>query len=361
MSRQTDAPHDGGDKTRDQDDGKNRTEQVDRFVEEVDELVEDGDDDEPSLEDLAIEAGWKPKSQWKGDADEHVSAAEYMRRLAKSQKGLKKKIRDAEDELAAKDAEFDKRIKRLEGMNAEGRRREVSRIKAYYDGLLDEAIESGNKKAIREATAKRDEVIDDLQDQLEAGEDLPMSDDEFVETMVQNLPHPTVQKPFFAANDWLLDSEDEEACEAFAEIEEIVSTRVIEATQGKRKPTHAEFEAAFEAAERHLKRAYGHRLGDPDEEEDDEMDDEERAQARKRNGKGQFKPRRESEDRGADRGGRRRTPVLGAANRGRGRDLVSRLPPEALKAADDDIKAGLFADRAEYAKVYFQELGEKVD
>jgi hypothetical protein len=40
---------------------------------------------------------------------------------------------------------------------------------------------------------------------------------------------------------------------------------------------------------------------------------------------------------------------------------VSRLPPEALKAADADIKSGLFSDRAEYAKVYFREQGQKVD
>lgn len=299
--------------------------------------VDEGDD-EPSIEDLALEAGWTPKEKWKGDPGKWVSAAEHLRRTAKSQKTLAKKLSEREEQLAAKEKDFDDRIKRLEATSTVAQKREIAQLKAHYQKQLDEAIESKDPAAIRKALNDRDEAIEELEDD----EKPEISDDKFVENF--RPMYMPVQKPFWTENSWLL-GDDEEAEEAFAEIEEIVQDVVDGATEKKRKPTYEEMERAFAAAERHLKRAYKHRLGSEEIETPALVDDDEREEEL------EPKPKPPAS---------KRIPVLAPGSRTARATLASRLPAEAIKAADEDIKRGLFADREEYAKVYFSELGEKV-
>lgn len=315
-----------------------------------------GDDETLTIEELALEQGWKPKDKWKGNPAEHISAAEFMRRLGSSQRALKKTVRQ-------QDAEFADRIARLERANTAARQKELSDIKAYYDGLLEQAIESGDKTKIRAARDERDEALDELEAAAKAGTVKPPTDEEFVERFEP--AHPTVMKPFVVANAWLLDEDDEEACEAFAEVEETIQQEIDDIARAKRHdfrkgpyaPTRAEMERAVSAAERLLQRAYRHRLAS--QEEDEDMDEEDRGDGRRRNG--QFSkpaPREKAAERGGQRG---RVPVLSSGNRRPGKSLASRLPPEAKAAAAKFVKQGLYSDDEEYARVYFREQGEKVD
>ena len=330
--------------------------------EDLDEDLEaDGEDErwapeaEPSVEDLARDAGWKPKDKWKGNPAEHVSAAEYLRRLARSQKSLTKKVKERESELKDRDAEFDQRVKRLERANGESRRREIAATVDYFNELLEDAIETGDKKKIRDAVGDRDKALDSL----EEGEPELLTDDQVVDRIAADSARtfPTIQKPFWRGHDWLLDEDDKEGCEAFGDFEEVVDEYLRSHVKSKAGPTFEEFERAFAAGERFLKRAYPHRLKqrrDEDEDEDDDMEERE-----ERRDRGKKKPRAEREE--GDERKTRRVPVLASGNRSRGKSHSQRLPPEAVKAADADIKAGLFADREEYARVYFKELGEKID
>jgi hypothetical protein len=211
MNTKTDSrPEGGDDDVRDDDKGGEAAAGAGPDDDLDDDDLDAGEDDgDLSIEELAIEAGWKPKEQWKGDQAKHVSAAAYLRQVARSQTNLKKKVREQDRELAGKEAEFDRRLKRLESTNGEARRREVAGLKAQLDAMLEDAIETGDKKKIRAARDRRDEVLDELNEEAVAGEPVELTDEQFVETMVQNLPHPTVQKPFFKDHAWLLDSDDE--------------------------------------------------------------------------------------------------------------------------------------------------------
>lgn len=298
---------------------------------------DDGDDD-PSIEDLALEAGWTPKEKWKGDPGKHVGATEYMRRMAKSQKTLSKKLTEREEQLEAKEREFDDRLKRLEKTSTVAQKREIAQLKAHYEQLLEDAIESKDPAAIKQALKDRDEALEELEDD----EKPELSDDKFVENF--RPIYMPVQKPFWTENAWLL-GDDDEAEEAFAVIEEIVQEFVDSKTDKKRKPTYEEMEAAFGAAERYVKRVYKHRQ--PGEEEIDTpalADDEAEPEP-------EPKPKPTAS---------KRIPVLSGGSRTGRTSIASKLPPEAIKAADEDIKRGLFADREEWAKVYYEEQGIKV-
>lgn len=300
----------------------------------------DDADDEPSIEDLAIEAGWTPKGKWKGDPGKWVSASEHLRRTAKSAKNLAKKLTDREQALENKEAEFDDRIKRLEAVSTTARKRELAALKTHYQTQLDAAIESKDPDAVKQALKDRDEAFEEL----ETTDKPEMSDAQFVDGFKPM--HATAQKPFWTENPWLL-SDDDEAEEAFAEVEEIIQSVIDGATEGKRPPTYEEMERAVAAAERHVKRSYKHR-SEPEEEAAPAIQDTEEVEE---------EPAPKAKPTAS-----KRIPVLAGGSRGRGGadDLVARMPPEARKAAAADVKAGLFTDDHEYAVEYWRGLGENV-
>jgi hypothetical protein len=314
----------------------------------------DDGDDEPSIEDLALEAGWTPKEKWKGDPGKHVGATEYMRRMAKSQKTLSKKLSEREEQLEAKEREFDDRLKRLEKTSTVAQKREIQKLRDEYEAKLEEAIESKDPAAIKKALKDRDEALEELEDD----EKPEYSDDEFVESFKPI--HSSVQKPFWSENAWLL-GDDDEAEEAFAEVEEVIQAVVDGAVKGEtviikrkgkdveipRPPTYEEMERAVAAAERFLSRKYKNRTAaaEPEEEDVAAIVDAEHEE--------EPAPKRQPV-------ATKRIPVLGSGGRSSRPLLSSKLPPEAVKAADDDIKRGLFADREEWAKVYYEEQGIKV-
>ena len=295
--------------------------------------VSDSDED-VGLEDLALEAGWTPKDQWKGDPGKWVSAAEHLRRTAKSAKNLAKKLTAAEQKIEAKEAEFDKRIARLEMTNSAVRKREIDQVKSYYEQQIEEAIHSQDPAQIKRALAERDQAVTEL----EQGEKPTLSDDEYVKAFEPT--QATVQKPFWRDNAWILE-DGPEADEAFADVEEMITDQIFAVTEGKRQPTPREMREALEEAEKYLSRAYRDKYRTQTEEAEDEEEEPAPKPA----------PRLTP---------RPRVPVIGSASRGGNtRNLSGRLPPEAIKAADEYIKQGLFSDRDEYARIYLSELGEK--
>lgn len=289
------------------------------------EIQAEASEDEPSIEDIALEAGWTPAEKWKGDPQKHVGPAEFMRRMAKSQKSLTGKLTEREQALADRESEFQLRLERLEKTAKAATKRQVEQVEAHYQQKLEEAIEAGDKAAVKRTLDERDEAIEKLED-----EGPPVvTDQQFIENFKPM--HASVQKTFWQEHAWVLEDDDDN--EAFGAVEEIIQDEVDKQTGGKRMPNAAEMANALEAAEKYLKRAHKGRY---ETDEDEDMEEDEPAPVKRKT---------------------KRVPVLAGGGRSGQRGLAGKLPPEAIKAADEGVKDKLWADREEYAKIYFDEGG----
>jgi len=214
----------------------------------------------------------------------------------------------------------------LESTHKKSLDRALKQIDAQAKKMKAEAIAKGGKDAV-----KLVEEIDEV-----AAEEKAKLVGENDDTPIQLT---TLDKRFFAEHDWMIgddsfggDDEDE-AEEAFALAQSTIK-KVYEKT--------GDMMEAHERATKALRKAFPHRY------QDDEDEDEERPARGK--GKREEKPKRRAQDLA---GGRRTMDD----ERGGGRsNLVSKLPPEAKRAAEDYVKRGIYGSVEEYAEVYHDEL-----
>jgi len=288
--------------------------------------------DEPSLEDLALEAGWTPKDKWRGDPGKHVGAAEFLRRTAKSQKSLASKLAQAEQAIEDTQKETDKRFKRLERSMNDRQKAELDTLRDQYEAKLQDAIDSGDPKAIREAMKERDEALDDLEEPEKTEEDL--SDDEWLDTKWSGPAFPALQKDFWGDHAWVLLEDDDNS--VFGDVEEMITGAVMALTDGKRAVTLREYDEILETADKWLRKKHKARYEAKTADDGEDEPEEKPAKAAAKppaNGK--------------------RVPVLADGHRTRSTSAASRLSPEEAAEADRCIKAGLYASRDEWAQVYY--------
>jgi hypothetical protein len=282
-------------------------------------LVADDQDEEGAtelteVEKIAAELGWKPEAQWKGDKTNWTDAAQFLRQTAAKADAAKKELKDVRKDV---DAQVSKRVEALEKTIRATRDRELKQVTTQYNEAIRNAI--ADKDLALEADLRRELAqvtgeYEDLNKVELTPEELKRAEDEFVE----NFPvsYPKLQKPFWEKHAWLLDDE--------AEIEDFA---MVEAEITRQMQNGKSLAEALDAAETIISKAF------PDRYDDDEPEPKPRA-------------RREEP----------RVPVLASGKRGATRTLASRLPPEARKQAEKEIKAGLFGSYEEFAEVY-QEAG----
>lgn len=272
----------------------------DELDEEVlDDEIDDGDEgDEDAelseVEQIAAAAGWKPKGDWKGEG--HQSAADFLKSRAGAAKNAKREVKDLESRLDAIEATsrvtLDRQREQLEARAKELRRDAIKRGDADEVEAID--------KVLAEETARLTEA--------EKGAEAPKLT--------------ALDKAYLANHAWMfgddtLEGDDDavaEGDEAY-ELYGAVFARVLK-TSGDAADAH-------ERAGKAVAKAYPHRY----------QDDE---------------PRR----------GRRAPDLSSGRTSSRGRDVSGpdlKLPPEALAAAKDCVKRGIYGSVQEYADVYHEE------
>lgn len=296
-------------------------------------VAHEDEQEEPSLEDLALEAGWTPKDKWRGDPGKHVGAAEFLRRTAKSQKSLASKLAQAEQQIEDSQKETDKRFRRLERSMEDRKKAELNELRADYERRLDEAIEAGDTRAARAIMEEREEALEELEEPGKADDDV--SDEEWLETQWSGPAYPALQKDFWGDHSWVLLEDDDNS--VFGDLEELITTSIMSYTQGKRPPTVKEYEEVLETCDRWLRKKHKDRYsGKADmDDEDDIPPPKAKEVVKPANGK--------------------RVPVLADGHRASRNTPSAKLSQEEILEADRCIKAGLYSDRDEWARVYFGE------
>lgn len=270
-----------------------------------DDLVDDGaadddddgqdDDDLSEVEQLAVEAGWKPKAQWKGEG--HVDARTYLKNAANRAKATKRENRDLEERMGA-----------LEGAHKVSLDRQIENLKARAGEMKKAAIAKGGAGAVEEVDAIDTVLDEEISALKKAAEPEPMKLTALDKASL-------AEHPWMFGDDTFDGEEEEEAEEAF---------QLYTATVAKVMEKTGDAGEAHERAGKTVRKAFPHRY------------EEEEASRR-----GERRPQRRAPDIASGY----------ATPRERGRDL----PPEALKAAKDCVSRGIYANVAEFAEVYWAE------
>ena len=137
------------------------------------------------LEQKALDMGWRPKEEWKGDESEWTNAKDYVKfgEVMQANRNLHSKI----DHMQNK---FDERLKNLQTFHEQNLKAQVDKLKAERDHAASEAD--------METYQRANEQIDKL---LEAEPNKPQIKDP---TAVVNniISHPTTQD-FIKKNPWI--------------------------------------------------------------------------------------------------------------------------------------------------------------
>jgi hypothetical protein len=95
--------------------------------------AEDGSDEGSEIEAKAREAGWKPKDKWKGDQSRWTDAETFLERtrpakIRESVDELTRENRDLKKQIADAQAQFGKRLEKMETLNKVQRRKMYAEI-----------------------------------------------------------------------------------------------------------------------------------------------------------------------------------------------------------------------------------------
>ncbi len=269
--------------------------------EEIDAKEEGEDDEEVSLEDIARELGWSPKSEWRGDPAKWTPAATFIRRTEELRRDAVKRQRESE-------RDFQRRLQRMERANTEARARDRARLEAEYKQARVEAIKAGDVDQVE----KLDAQFQQLAPQIDEDEQAEAT----VTTLFEKEP---LVKQFWEENAWILE-------------DEALTNRVIgfwDVTDPNRPFDHLD---AIDKAERYLERFA------------------------KKTGHTQEPQPKEEKQPGFPR---RDAPNFAGATRQMRSDPTSSLPPEARETGLRYVKEGLFKNLAEYAEVYNRERDKR--
>lgn len=278
----------------------------------ADAAAEDEPEELTETQKLAVELGWKPKSQWRGDASGWTDAAEFIRNthkvLERTQERNRASKREAED-LAL-------RLDRLERTNEAVRRREIADLREEYARRAFEAAKEGDEALFKKLTDEAAEL------ELEAR--APIAPEAEVHLMAEEtLKNPALRR-FYQDHAWILEADDPTAYEYAVSI----ANQVV-AKGGTQVQAIAEAERALRYA---YPNQYEPSAGAPaaGPERDPET--------------GQFVAK------AAPTQARRAAPPVanGARTPTKGDELqtrISKLPPEALRAMQQEVARG-FSQKA---------------
>lgn len=109
---------------------------IDEGVETVEHVTTDAD----PLERLASKAGWAPKEQWRGNADDWKDAAAFLEQTVDINRDLRGNIKKIERQMDT-----------MARTSAEITRQQLERQKQEFEARFDEAVDMGDAEAARQA------------------------------------------------------------------------------------------------------------------------------------------------------------------------------------------------------------------
>lgn len=244
-----------------------------------------------NFESEAREMGWVPETEFKGDKDRWKPAQKFVEDGEKILPIVRSQLKRTQDELAKKDVEFTKRLERMERMS----NTTIERLKTQHAAELNR-IQSAKEAAVEAGDIAEYRKLDKQE------RDLSKETFETPEPVKQADP----ESIFKEKNPWYGEDED---LTAFANgfSQELLRKNPNISLEDNLKQTEAKVKAAFPGKFSTKSAANGHAAVDG----------------------------------GGDFPGSSQKPGPG-----------SKLPPEAKAQAEKDVKAGLYKNVDDWAKVY---------
>jgi hypothetical protein len=150
----------------------------------------EADDEADSLAAEAMELGWKPIEDWRGDKTGWVDAGEFLDRLkpARLRETIdrqSRELKEQREQLAREKAAFDARLARLDKMGQNALKRQRQQIFADIDARQRAAADAGDVAAFDELKEYEGQVR----------EDFAKEDQEFVAESKQAVPAQAAPDP----------------------------------------------------------------------------------------------------------------------------------------------------------------------
>jgi len=126
-------------------------------VEEPESAEPEEKTEQDTIESLATEMGWKPKTDFQGNEDDYVDAATYIRRSKDIQDTLRQHLKDNRKKMTS----LEKGIEDLRIHNERVYKAEIARQKEQLEALRSqrkEAIEEGDVAAVEQIEQKMNQL-----------------------------------------------------------------------------------------------------------------------------------------------------------------------------------------------------------
>lgn len=156
-----------------------------------------GDDEASAVETTAREQGWAPKEEFRGDPSDWIDADEFVKRgnpqyLRKQLGKSEKQLRELERKAAATEADFNRRLAKMETLNKAQR----NKLYADIEAAREAAVEIGDKAEYQ----RLNKVEAQLYEQEQKAEKAAPAEEKGADK-----PHPDVER-WVSENPWFTKS-----------------------------------------------------------------------------------------------------------------------------------------------------------
>lgn len=290
--------------------------------------ADDGESESDRLEAVARELGWTPKDKWRGDPKKWTSAEDYIRDTGRRAKQQATQRREAE-------AEYSERIERLERAHRESLKRTAQQtaaeVRRQYEQAKKQAARDGNDELFDQLAVEQEQELERIRAQATAVQEA----EQITEQQAQAILSDPVANRFFQANPIAV--QDERAWNAME--------RAMDAVAARGGTPAQQFRAAEEALRYAFPEAYAAGFAE---------DEDEPQPRRQRDDRGRFASADEDEPPQQEQrpAARRAAPRYESASP-RSSGSEDRLPPEAVRAMQEEISAGRIKSEKEFKDIYF--------
>lgn len=117
------------------------------------------------IEEVAVDMGWTPKDQWKGDPDAWKPAKDYVRATRDVNKSLKSDLK-----------QLQRQVEGISRATATMTERAIAEARQEWESKLDQAVEDGDKAGVKAAQAELSKL-----ERVQPQADMPPEAQDFVE------------------------------------------------------------------------------------------------------------------------------------------------------------------------------------
>lgn len=109
----------------------------------------------PTVEDIALEAGWTPREQWRGDPAKWTPAADYLRQMPRVLERTKQSVKQERSAVA----ELNARIARIEQGQHTIEQERGQALFEQYENAKFKAAQDGNNELYRKLTDEQQKAL----------------------------------------------------------------------------------------------------------------------------------------------------------------------------------------------------------